>query len=249
MRKFFFWIIAGMLSVYGAEVFSGSFLFPFFQPWGWLVLLPLYGLHLTVLASIVIRWGRPRLGTLYLAGMLFGLYEAYITKVLWSSPWGDLPQILHTGIIETGVLVFWWHPLMSYIFPLAIADRLLTKVPTIRIPRWLIIIGILGIFLELVMVSRAIAPVTLISSWVLDGSVLAFVISIWRFSGAQRGVLSDMVPSRRVFTILVSTLGALYIILGSLLSPDQFPPLSGQVGVLLLYIIIGARFICSLRRN
>ncbi|MGA2821829.1 MAG: hypothetical protein ABSF61_14420 [Anaerolineales bacterium] len=44
-----FWLILSALSVLFAEVTSFSSRFGFFTPWGLLVVLPLYGLHVLVL--------------------------------------------------------------------------------------------------------------------------------------------------------------------------------------------------------
>ena len=50
------------------------------------------------------------LRTLYFVSLLFGMYEAYITKVLWSPPWnpGSL-RIAGIALAETTLLVFFWH--------------------------------------------------------------------------------------------------------------------------------------------
>ena len=87
-KKLIFWVLMAMLSAFFAEVLSGSFIFPYVLPWGICSVLPLYGLHLLILAYFVFR-GRPKLHTLLLAGFIFGLYEAYVTFVLFDPPWGD----------------------------------------------------------------------------------------------------------------------------------------------------------------
>ena len=55
-------------------------MFPFFDPFSVLVTCPLYALHILVLGSIVLRHPRPLFASLFFAGVIFGLYEAYITK-------------------------------------------------------------------------------------------------------------------------------------------------------------------------
>lgn len=81
-QRLLFCIILGCLSCFFAEVVSGSYPYPFTTPWGLLSVFPLYTLHTLVLASLVYRRGRPRFSTLYQAGCVFGMYEAYVTKVL-----------------------------------------------------------------------------------------------------------------------------------------------------------------------
>ena len=89
--KIFFWLILSALSTFFAEVISGSFIFPFTTVWGWIGVIPLYGLHLLVIGYWVFR-GRPKLWLLFIGGVIFGLYEAYITKVLWIPTWGEPPS-------------------------------------------------------------------------------------------------------------------------------------------------------------
>ena len=82
--RLLFWLILGAFSVFFAEVTAGSSPFPWIDAWGLFVVLPLYGLHVLFLAWIVVpRARRISLPTLFVAGALFGMYEAYITKVLF----------------------------------------------------------------------------------------------------------------------------------------------------------------------
>ncbi len=125
-HQYLFWIILAAFSTFFAEVFSGSDMFPFFNAWGILVVVPLYGLHIILLGSLVYRADKPRFSSLIFAGMLFGLYEAYLTKVLWAPPWGDPVIIAGFAPVETIVLVLWWHAWFSFIIPLLVAEKLLT---------------------------------------------------------------------------------------------------------------------------
>jgi len=126
-HKLFFWIILGALSVFFAEVVSGATMFPF-NPWSLIVTFPLYTLHLLVLAHIVFNYGKPTLYTLFAAGAVFGMYEAYMTKVLWNPTWGN-PAISIAGmaVFETILLVLFWHPFMAFIIPLFIGENMLTS--------------------------------------------------------------------------------------------------------------------------
>ena len=81
-HQWLFWLILAALSTFFAEVFSGSDMFPYFSAWGLVVVVPLYGLHTILLAHMVYRTDKPRFPSLVFAGMIFGLYEAYLTKVL-----------------------------------------------------------------------------------------------------------------------------------------------------------------------
>jgi len=85
---------------------GGQFFVPvaFFNAWGILVVFPLYTLHTLVLAFLFFRRKQISLPVLFLAGMLFGLYEAYITKVLWNPTWGDAHiMVAGLAVVQTAV--------------------------------------------------------------------------------------------------------------------------------------------------
>jgi hypothetical protein len=128
-RKLAFWLIAGMLSVVCVEVPAGSTMFPFFTIWGVLVVWPLYLLHSVFLAGVVLRFGKPGFWPLYAAGMLYGMYEAYITKVVWVSFRPEGPFFTAGGIalFETIILVLFLHPLLAFVIPLLFTEMLLTN--------------------------------------------------------------------------------------------------------------------------
>ncbi|NIA12564.1 MAG: hypothetical protein GWP08_00695 [Nitrospiraceae bacterium] len=115
-----------MLSTAFAEVTCGSDRFPFFLPWGILMVTPLYTLHLVCLASILARTRRLTWPGLCFAGALFGMYEAYITKVLWAPDWGLELAVPFAGVmwLHVVLLVFWWHPLMAFVVPLWVGGDL-----------------------------------------------------------------------------------------------------------------------------
>ncbi len=133
LEKLLFWSMAGIISTFFAEVISGSTPFPFFTLAGWLIVFPMYALHTVVLASIVLKFGKPTLYALYPAGMIFGMYETYITKVVWGgAEWGSSgPSFLGIYLIPFFLVVLFWHPFMSFIIPLTISENSLTKSRTI----------------------------------------------------------------------------------------------------------------------
>lgn len=115
-------LFAGVLSVFYAEVLSGSFILWFLDPFGFVVLLPLYMFHLVVLYNFAVMSHRTSYRSLYLFGVLFGLYETWMTKVVWAgfmdsgSPMFGTP--LGFAIAEMSIIVFIWHPFMSFIAPI-----------------------------------------------------------------------------------------------------------------------------------
>ena len=141
-----------------AEVFSGS------QPlWpldigGWLLIYPLYSLHTIFLFLLALNLKKISLEGLYYMGMIFGLYESWITKVLWGGYFDVgkplMQPILGIAILEFIVLVLYWHAIMSFIAPLIVYQiftgriytahrRLITKSrwKTVAIIIYLILLG------------------------------------------------------------------------------------------------------------
>jgi hypothetical protein len=106
-------------------VFSGASLqVGLWHPWTWLVTYWLYFAHFFFFTTLAIRTGKTSLWALYLWGVLFGLYESWITKVIWNGYRGDgifaMGSIGPYGYSEIS-MVFIFHPVMSFIIPLAVS--------------------------------------------------------------------------------------------------------------------------------
>lgn len=116
-------ILFGFLSMIFAEVFSGSSPLWFLGIWGWFVTLPLYWAHALLLLNLAMRYERTSLTQLYLWGIIFGLYEGWITKVIWAGYMGDVPQFgtfLGFAIGEFFVIGLFWHAVFSFIVPILV---------------------------------------------------------------------------------------------------------------------------------
>ncbi len=118
-------LLIGLVVLVTAEVFSGASVGPgLWSPWTWVVTYWLYFAHFFFFTTLAVRWGRTSLGALYLWGVLFGLYESWITKVIWHGYAGDgkfaLGGLGPFGYSEIS-MVFLFHPVMSFLLPLAIA--------------------------------------------------------------------------------------------------------------------------------
>ncbi len=115
-------LLAGLLSVFYAEVLSGSSILWFSDIFGYIFLLPLYMFHLLVLFNIAVRVNRTSPRSLYLFGVIFGLYETWMTKVDWAGFSDSGKPILGTplgfAVAEMSIVSFIWHPFMSFIAPL-----------------------------------------------------------------------------------------------------------------------------------
>ncbi len=132
MRKFISYMLIGMLSMFYAEILSGASQLWYLNPFGVFYTLPLYLLHTIILMNIALRLKRTKLYQLYIFGMIFSLYEAVITKVLWAGymnesgpafgPW------LGIAPLEFIILVFFWHPIFSFILPILTYEWITSKI-------------------------------------------------------------------------------------------------------------------------
>ena len=118
-------LLVGLIVLICAEVFSGASLgMGLWHPWTLLLTYWLYFAHFFLLTTLAVRTGRTSLSSLYLWGVLFGLYESWITKVIWSGYNGDgkfaMGHIGPYGFSEIS-MVFIYHPVASFILPLAVA--------------------------------------------------------------------------------------------------------------------------------
>lgn len=132
MKKFISYMLIGLLSMFYAEILSGASQLWYLNPFGVLYTLPLYLLHTIILMNIALRLKRTKLYQLYIFGMIFSLYEAVITKVLWAGymnesgpafgPW------LGIAPLEFIILVFFWHPIFSFILPILTYEWITSKI-------------------------------------------------------------------------------------------------------------------------
>ena len=259
-HKVFFWLVMAAYSTFFAEVFAGSDLFPFFHPLGILFVMPLYGLHLLILTTLVFRFGKPRLSVLLFAGMLFGLYEAYITKVLWSPAWEAIFSPGNVAILEVFVLVFWWHTWFAFLTPLVLGESLLTTSrfvlsnfpPKLRrfYGSWK---GWLGIFLfgAIFQAFNSPSPIQSLLSGLSTIPVLALLTYGWlRISKDKAYTLPDLLPVESEFRFLAGWLGIIYLFPGFLLLPERIPPVfPGQAIIWGMYAVIIFVLIRLLKRS
>lgn len=264
--KLSFWFILSAFSVFFAEVVSGSSPFPFFSPfdlsalWGWFVLMPLYGLHTLVLASVVFNWGRPRFYAIFLAGVIFGLYEAYITKVLWGPPWGP-PTFLAGGVavVELAVISLFWHPFLSFAIPLSATETVLTSsgevlegFPTV-IKRLLAKRGptlflLFALWAGLNHGGAGIVSAAL--SALISMTFLLALVYIWRkrTAGTSYSVRS-LLPDKRQTGILLVPLVIVYVVLGVGINPQRIPGITAQAPIWALYAVVFGLLVLAVRRS
>jgi len=259
-QKIFFWLLIAAYSTVFAEVVSGSDPFPFFHPWGLLVVLPLYGLHALVLVGLVFRYGKPRISTMFFSGALFGLYEAYITKILWSPTWDAMIHVGGVALVEIAVLVLWWHPFMAYILPLLVGEQFLTTSNIFRhaFPERVrsfiesnrggfFLAGLAGIFTSL----SSANLLYLLGSIISSTAVLFLLTWLWRRSTAHQAyAFVDLLPNPKEWWFMVAALLVIwYGVIGLIIRPEAIPGLGPQAIIWALYLFFGWMLVRSLRRS
>lgn len=133
LNKIFPFLLLGTLSMLFAEIFSGASQVWFVNPFALLVTFPLYLAHVLFFLWIAFKTKKVSLTQLYFFGVLFGLYESWITKVLWSGYPNEAGStqfgtLLGVGIGEFPILVFFYHSIMSFIVPVLVYQLLNGKV-------------------------------------------------------------------------------------------------------------------------
>lgn len=132
MKKIYPFFLIGLLSMFFAEIFSGASAIWFTNLWGVFFTFPLYMFHVLFLLWIAVRYNRVSLRQLYFLGIIFALYEAWISKVIWTGYLGaagpEFGTVFGLAFAEFLVLVFFWHPVMSFIVPLIVFQLLTGKV-------------------------------------------------------------------------------------------------------------------------
>ena len=250
--KLFFWFILGSLSVLFAEVVSGSQIYAFFVPVNWLMVFPLYALHTLALWTLVFRYGRGRFYALFPAGAIFGLYEAYITKVIWSPPWNENPvRFGGVAVVETMLLVLFWHAFMAFIVPLFIAETCLTSSREIlgglpqrvrdfigsnRAPMLICILVFMGGMFQS---GGTPTPLDSLASGLLSSAFVGALIIVWKRRGGASYSFRDLLPGPRGFKVILVLLALDYLALGVLLRPEMLPGLWAQATVMIMYVFFG----------
>jgi hypothetical protein len=260
--RYFFWFILGCVSVFFAEVVSGSQIYPFFTLIDYILVLPLYTLHTLVLGYIVYRNTKPRLYTLFSAGALYGLYEAYITKVLWNPPWGtNTTMFLGVAVFETLLLVLFWHAFLAFIVPLFLVETTLTssrevihglpvslirKIEYIQRKRLHIVLAFLaGLFQG----GNSPSIQDSLLSGLSSGGFLIALILLWKRIGGINYSFRSLMPTEKEFKRLSLALLAYYILTTALLRPGELPGLVPQLVIWVLYVIFGGLLHRGLKKS
>jgi len=116
-------VLFGFLSMIFSQVFAGTSPLWFLGASDWFLILPLYWAHALLLLNLAMRYERTSLTQLYLWGVIFGLFEAWITKVIWAGYIGQDPifgTFLGFAVGEFLVIALFWHAFFSFIIPILV---------------------------------------------------------------------------------------------------------------------------------
>lgn len=240
---------------------AGSDIYPFFKVTDYLIVIPLYTLHSLVLWYVIWSWGKPRMYTLFPAGAIFGLYEAYMTNVIWNPNWSAAPvKIGGISIVETMILVLFWHSFLAFIVPLFVAESLTgSREITQGLPLWfsgwldkfrygrryLILPFIAGFF-------QAINTPSVVDSLFSGATTMLItmvIILAWRRHSKAVYSLRELLPTKSEFRVLLSMLLVFYVLMGVFWTPELLPGLGPQVTVWMLYLFFGALLYTGIRKS
>ena len=255
-----FCLALGCLSGFWAESTISSSVFLFAQPWSLLVTVPLYALHAILLAWLITRRRNPPFYLIYFAGAVFGLYEAYVTKMLFHHAW-DSPQWTYAGVswFAFPLLVFWYHPLFAFIVPLFLSELLVSgsKRGSQIVPErlrnklkvnplnWMIGLGaFMGFYHSL----AAKAPLGMIGS-LFDGLVIYAVVLTAKKMVTTGNSASELMPNRIAIIACAFWLLVICLFTGLNLRLEALPPLEGHITIIGFYSFFLAIILASIRKK
>ena len=249
-------VFFGFLSLIFAEVFSGSSPLWFFDGWGWMVTLPLYWAHALLLLNLAMRFERMSLTHLYLWGIIFGLYEGWITKVIWAGYLGQAPQIgtfFGFAIGEFLVIGLFYHAVFSFIVPILVFQVVALATQRDETPivytshlkvlsrtrrnftLWALIIISGSVFLSTAVGNNIF--ITLLSAginFVYITVLIVFLTSIRK----KKLSLESLRLGKTGLSIVVVYLIALYVLMFFTLAPERIPSFGTILLTIDFYIIV-----------
>lgn len=258
--RYFFWLVLGVLSTVVPEVIAGSDIYPFFKITDYLLVIPLYTLHCLVLWYVIWSNGKPRLYNLFPAGAIFGLYEAYLTKVIWDPTWAAVPlKVAGIALTETLILVLFWHSFLAFIVPLLVAESLTTSNEvTMGLPFWMTkrldMLRTRRKYLILPLMAGAFQAINTpsVQDSLLSGLTTTLItmalITLWRRTKGEY-TMRSLLPTRREFRVLLSALLLLYTLMGIFWRPEALPGLGAQATVWALYLFFGVLLYLGIKKS
>jgi hypothetical protein len=243
-------LLVGWIVLICAEVFSGASLqIGLWNPWTVLVTYWLYFAHFFFFTTLAVRTGRTSLTCLYLWGVLFGLYESWLTKVIWYGYGGNgnfaMGHLGPYGFSEIS-MVFFFHPVMSFILPLVVTCLLCPPLKRL-FPDLAWFAGkskgarIVQVYLVIafapVMAMNSGGPTNLAANLAVAIVLLAVLLRLARPALASDDGRRIVVFGRRGFGGLCVYLALLYEVGYACVKPEGLPSLAVQLFTLVFYAL------------
>ncbi len=247
-------LLLGILSMTFAEVFSGSSpLWPFSLV-SWLIAFPVYWSHILFFLGLAVRYHRFSIPHLYLWGMLFGFYESWVTKVVWGGFMDQTAppaiQIFGIAIIETIMIIFFWHPLFSFIIPVIVYQMLMQSnnpnapllsghekllTPSRRNKALGVVIAIIGgagIAGGAQQNIAVVLPVTVTSTLLI---VIVYKLATRR---NRTPSVESVILGTRGLVMVGLFIAAFYAVTFPTWLPERIPSADGMIAVVLFYVVL-----------
>lgn len=141
------------------------------SPWALLVTYPMYIAHFFFFTTIASKFKRSSVSQLYFWGAIIGLYETWITKVIWQGYSGEGFAFggFWFGLHETIGLVLVWHPFFAFLLPLATGYMIFRSFPNTTDDPGLDYIGLKKLFFSKNMKSGFLMAFLIIIASVTSG--------------------------------------------------------------------------------
>ncbi len=221
------------------------------RPDVYILAIPLYALHFLLLCHFAIKTKRTSWPALFLLGVVFGLYETWITKVVWAGYPGSDGFAMGSfgpwfGIHETVGLILFYHAITSFLLPLAVLTRLFPAyAAAFPVPNW--IFGttrwavarrvVLALVWGLVSGHNMPVPRLYLESWVPMLALLIFGYMLLKRTPAARPTLG-----RIGLWIAGLWLSIIYIVSWLAIRTEFIPPAPALVITFGLYIVSALLF-------
>ncbi|MFW9919408.1 MAG: hypothetical protein ACFFED_07400 [Candidatus Thorarchaeota archaeon] len=243
-------VLFGILSIVCAEMFSGSAPLWMWDLWGLLVVLPLYWGHGLLLLNIALRYQKTSVTHLYILGIIYGLYESWMTKVIWAGYMGQDPQFgqfLGFAIGEFLVIALFWHAIFSFIVPIFVFQILGSKwgeftITKKRIAVFGVIVLIASIFIPTGLVFDLGATIVAVLS---NGLLLTVAIGVTKALHPHGFALDSLRLGKRGLSIVGAYILLLYVFLFIVIFPERIAPPFTLMLTVLFYLLVIAMFYFS----
>ena len=199
-----------------------------------------YGLIYILLLHIIKKYDLRDFKSYYLLGLFIGiLTETFLTKVLYHVPWRQNGlYFLGFGVIDSLMLLFFWHPVMSFAVPVLICNYYFGYPnPNGLIPeRYMkLILGVLPIILALMSVTKP-NLVLILTGTGINFVVLTVYIMLFKKFKSDNSLLSTREIITLILLIVVSFTFAYFTLV------DYFPSI---ITLVFTFAIIGFFFVLN----